>query len=268
MPGLLHRIDRYLDAVPRSASEPVDAGTLRAFLSHAPWPYYARPRPELDLTGVDAVPPSDVEAAAALLEKHGSAVSFEWVHELVPSFETTLTALGYAVTLHPLLALELPAPLPDAPDAVLLTGGSPHLRDALAVAEIAFAAPGTAIGDAGPAARDGVEVPAGQVEHIGGRVAEGSASLVAAVDPVDGVVASGSHVPIAGVTEIMGVAALPSHRRQGLAGRVVARLLADAMERGCDLALLSAADDDVARVYERLGFVRVGHAGAAEPRGS
>ncbi|MFN8158461.1 MAG: GNAT family N-acetyltransferase [Candidatus Nanopelagicales bacterium] len=267
MPDVLRRIDRYLDAVPRSAADPVDAGTLRAFLSHAPWPYYARPRPELDLLDGD-VPADDVRQAAHLLEQHGSAVSFEWVHELVPSFETTLTSLGYAVTLHPLLALELPAMLPDASGTELLAGGSPYLRDALAVAEIAFAAPGTAIGDAGPTARDEVEVPVGQIEHIGGRVAEGSASLAAAFDPVDGVVASGSHVPIAGVTEIMGVATLPSHRRQGLAGRVVARLLADAMERGCDLALLSAADDDVARVYERLGFVRVGHAGAAEPRGS
>lgn len=264
---LLGRIDRYLDAVPRAAADAVDAGTLRAFLSHAPWPYYARPRPELDLRGTDAVPPRDVELAAQRLTAHGSTVSFEWVHELVPSFEETLTALGYVVTLHPLLALELPADLPAAPRAEPLEPGSRLLRDALAVAEIAFAAPGTAMGDAGPGARDEVEVPAGQIEHIGGRVAEGSASLVAAVDPVDGVVASGSHVPVDGVTEVMGVATLPSHRRQGLAGRVVARLLADATERGCDLALLSAADDDVARVYERLGFVRVGHAGAAEPPG-
>lgn len=261
---VLRRIDRYLDTVPRAAADPVDAGVLRAFLSHAPWPYYARPRPDVDLGGPLAVPADDVAEAARLLDAHSSAVSFEWVHELVPSFASTLEALGYAVTLHPLLALELPVPLDDAPGAVLLDVGSPLLRDALAVAEIAFAAPGTAVGDAGPSARDEVDVPVGQIEHIGGRVADGSASLVAVVDPVDGVVASGSHVPIDGVTEVMGVATLPSHRRRGLAGHVVSRLLGDAVERGCDLALLSAADDDVARVYERLGFVRVGHAGAAE----
>ena len=262
---LLHRLDRYLDAVPRAAADAVDAGPFRVFLSHAPWPYYARPRPELDLAADGDITGTDVAAAARRLEEHGSAVSFEWVHELVPSLADVLGASGYAVTLHPLLALALPAPLPPAPHAVLLGAGDPRFRDALAVAEIAFAAAGTAIGADGPAARDATVVPEGQLEHIAGRVADGSAAMAAAVDPVDGVVASGSHVPVDGVTEVMGVATLPTHRRRGLAGEVVVRLLADAVDRGCSLALLSAADDDVARVYERLGFVRVGHAGAAEP---
>jgi GNAT superfamily N-acetyltransferase len=259
---LLRRLDRYLDAVPRASADPVDAGPLRAFLSRAPWPYYARPRPELDLSGTAAVTPDDLAAAARLLADHGSAVSFEWVHELVPGLAATLQLAGYAVTLHPLLALELPAPLPPAA-AVLLEPDDDRLRDALAVAEIAFAAPGTAVGAEGARERDATEVPEGQLEHIGGRLADGSAALAVAVDPRDGVVASGSHVPVDGVTEVMGVATLPTHRRRGLAVDVVARLLVDATDRGCGLALLSAADDDVARVYERLGFVRVGHAGAA-----
>ncbi len=264
---LLRRLDRYLDAVPRAAAGTADAGPLRAFLSHAPWPYYARPRPELDLADVGSITVDDVAAAAQLLVDHGSEVSFEWVHELVPSFVTTLETAGYAVTLHPLLALELPAPLPATPHAALLTAGDRRFRDALAVAEIAFAAAGTAVGDQGVEARDATVVPDDQLDHIRGRVADGSAAMVAAVDPVDGVVASGSHVPVDGVTEIMGVATLPTYRRRGLAIDVVARLLADATGRGCGLALLSAADDDVARVYERLGFARVGHAGAAAPRG-
>lgn len=193
-------------------------------------------------------------------------MSFEWVHELVPSFADTLASAGYAVTLHPLLALELPpARLPAAPDATLLDAGSPLLHDAVAVAEVAFALPGTATGEEGVGSRDTVEVRPGVVEHLGGRIADGSAGFVAVTADDDGVVASGSHVPIDGVTEVMGVATLPSHRRRGLAAQVVARLLADATERGCSLALLSAADDDVARVYERVGFTRMGHAGAAEP---
>ncbi len=262
---LLRRLDRYLDTVPRAAAGTADAGPLRAFLSRAPWPYYARPRPELDLAGDGSITVADVEAAAQLLVDHGSEVSFEWVHELVPSFAATLETAGYAVTLHPLLALEVPEPLPPTPHAVLLAAGDPRFRDALAVAEIAFAAAGTAIGEQGVEARDATVMPDGQLEHLAGRVADGSAAMVAVVDPVDGVVASGSHVPVDGVTEVMGVATLPTHRRRGLAAEVVARLLVDADERGCRLALLSAADDDVARVYERLGFARVGHAGAAIP---
>ncbi|HET7900982.1 MAG TPA: GNAT family N-acetyltransferase [Candidatus Nanopelagicales bacterium] len=258
---LLHRIDRYLDAVPRAAADAVDVGPLRAFLSRAPWPYYARPRPD---AGLPAPTADDVDAAARALTEHGSAVSFEWVHELLPSFAGTLGSHGYAVTLHPLLALELPAQLPSS-DAQLLEAGSPLLHQALAVAEVAFSAEGTAIGAQGTDARDAVEVRAGNVEHIGGRIADGSVALAVVVDTTRGVVASGSHVPVDGVTEVMGVATLPAYRRRGLAASVVVRLLDDAMARGCTLALLSAADDDVARVYERVGFVRVGHAGAAEP---
>jgi hypothetical protein len=40
-------------------------------------------------------------------------------------------------------------------------------------------------------------------------------------------------------------------------------LAEQATRRGCDLALMSAGSDDVARVYERVGFVRIGHAGEA-----
>lgn len=262
---VLHRIDRYLDAVPRATAEPADVGPLRAFLSRAPWPYYARPRPELDLTAPGAVTPDDLEAAAQRLTSAGFPAVFEWVHEVVPSMSDALTDAGYVVSLHPLLALRLPATLLGRPRAVLLDAGSPYVRDALAVAEIAFADPGTAIGDDGPSARDDAEVPPEQVEHVTGRLADGSAALAAVVDEYHGIVASGTHVPVDGATEVMGVATLPTHRRRGLAADVVEALLLDATARGCDLALLSAADDDVARVYERIGFVRVGHAGAAEP---
>jgi ribosomal protein S18 acetylase RimI-like enzyme len=41
---------------------------------------------------------------------------------------------------------------------------------------------------------------------------------------------------------------------------VTARLVEDARERGAAIAFLSAAGDDVARLYERLGFRRIGTA--------
>ena len=62
------------------------------------------------------------------------------------------------------------------------------------------------------------------------------------------------------MTEIVGVGTLPSARRRGLAAAVTALLAADARDRGVTLACLSAADDEVARMYERLGFRRIGTA--------
>ena len=44
-------------------------------------------------------------------------------------------------------------------------------------------------------------------------------------------------------------------------------LVADAVERGTELVFLSADDDDVARVYARVGFERIGTACAASVTG-
>ena len=49
-------------------------------------------------------------------------------------------------------------------------------------------------------------------------------------------------------------------RRQGLGGAVTARLVEHALSSGIETVFLSAADDDVARVYARLGFRRCGTA--------
>ncbi|MEV7064572.1 GNAT family N-acetyltransferase [Streptomyces collinus] len=76
---------------------------------------------------------------------------------------------------------------------------------------------------------------------------------------------AGQHQPLAGVSEIVGVGTLPAARRRGLACAVTAALGADARSRGAATVFLSAGDDDVARVYARLGFRRVGTALIAEP---
>ena len=80
-----------------------------------------------------------------------------------------------------------------------------------------------------------------------------------------GVLAGGSHQPVGEVTAIVGVATLPSARRRGLAALVTARLVQDARERGAELVFIEAEDADVARIYGRLGFERVGTACIAEP---
>jgi predicted GNAT family acetyltransferase len=75
--------------------------------------------------------------------------------------------------------------------------------------------------------------------------------------------AVGAHQPLQATSEIVGVATLPAFRRRGLAAAVTTTLVADALERGVTTAFLSADDEDVARVYERIGFRRIGTAGAA-----
>jgi predicted GNAT family acetyltransferase len=79
------------------------------------------------------------------------------------------------------------------------------------------------------------------------------------------VLAVGSHQPVGAVTEIVGVGTLPAARRRGLGAAVTAALVADARARGAELVFLSAGSEAIARVYERLGFVRVGTAGLASP---
>ena len=83
---------------------------------------------------------------------------------------------------------------------------------------------------------------------------------------VDGLpVASSMHQPVGGVTEVVGVATLPAFRRRGLGAAVTALLVEDARARGAETVFLTARNDEIARVYARLGFVRVGTSCIAAP---
>jgi len=63
---------------------------------------------------------------------------------------------------------------------------------------------------------------------------------------------------------LTGIAVLPRARRRGLGAAITHALVSDAKVRGVETLFLSARDDAVARVYERVGFVRVGTACIAE----
>jgi len=55
----------------------------------------------------------------------------------------------------------------------------------------------------------------------------------------------------------------PAHRRRGVAGALVARVAARAVERGCPFVELTVRDDNPARkLYRRTGFVPVGQSTA------
>ena len=88
----------------------------------------------------------------------------------------------------------------------------------------------------------------------------GRSVLYGAFDPDLGAVGGGSHNPRGQVTEIVGVGVLPAVRRQGIAGHLTWALTQDAMAGGVDTVFMSAGSDAVARIYEGVGFVRVGTA--------
>ena len=261
---LLYRIDTYLDAVPRRVTRTEQVGPFTLFVQQGNgWRYYARPTP-----GVREVTPDDVEIVRQRQRKLSQPEAVEWVVELAPSVGPASTAAGLDVIEHPLMHIPAGAFRPAlAPHGVRLEVVRPDEDVALihAVASIGFAAPGTAIGRAGPEALDAAAdaVNDGIVTATREQLAVGNTVTMAAW--ADGSpVAIGSHNPRDGVTEIVGVATLPAYRRRGFAAAVTSALVDDALSRGIRIVCLSADDGTVARVYARLGFETVGTVGAAD----
>jgi GNAT superfamily N-acetyltransferase len=262
---LLEHLDRYFDAVPRTAARAEHIGPFTLFVREAPgWPYYARPTPgiseELTASAVDRVRERQREL--------GMPESFEWIVDLTPTMATAAEEAGMSVVLHPLLHLKSPAhaPLPEG-FTVRFATAADDMAPVMAVAKVGFDHPGTAVGDAGSeAVRAAAEVSAtDQVEMLRKRIEAGLTVTALVLGPQGSPVAVGSHQPVGGTSEIVGVATLPAFRRRGLGAAVTAALAADAIRRGCETVCLFAGDEDVARVYEQVGFVRVGTSGAADP---
>jgi ribosomal protein S18 acetylase RimI-like enzyme len=264
----LDRIEDYYDAVPRSASRTEDLGPFSLFVNRgAGWPYYARPARRVE----EEVTAAGVYAVRARQRALGVPEAFEWVAEVTPGLAAAAREAGLRVHEHPLLALAPASWRPAAPPAGIVLrvadADDPELPLMRAVASLAFAEPGTAVGRTGRrellAAAAGM--PAAAVSEVRERIAADLLVMAAAFD-AEGPLAVGSHQPVGGVTEVAGVATLPAARRRGLAAAVTSELVRDALARGIQLVFLSAQDEDVARLYRRLGFRRLATAMIAEPR--
>jgi ribosomal protein S18 acetylase RimI-like enzyme len=270
-------------------------GPLTLFVKQgAGWPYYARPA----LPARGDVTAADVAAVRARQRELGIDEAFEWVPETTPSALGAARAAGMQVLEAPLMVVRegrwrTPEP-PQGYRARVLAAADPALAAAQAVVQVAFEHGGTAAGEAGEAERDAaaaaqtaeglarmddrmrrgltVRVVAERVPDAAADAGGATAAVVAPAAAAGGgtaaVVAAGSHQPVEGVSEIVGVGTLPCARRRGLGALVTAHLVADARERGADLVFLAAGSEEIARVYGRLGFERVGTACIASAPGT
>jgi ribosomal protein S18 acetylase RimI-like enzyme len=263
---IIERIDAFCDAVPRQRARAEVIGPLVLFVPAGPgWPYYARPRLD-DRLPVHA---AAVRAVRARQRELLIPESFEWIEQTAPMMAPAAEAAGLEVRRHPLLVLRRLGPRPLLPPRItvrIVTPDDPDLVLAWAVPGVAFAHPGTEIGEAGVTERDklAADHDGGTMEMLRERLGSGLSAIATAAGP-NGPLATGSYQIDDGVAEITGVGVVPASRRRGLGAAVTHALAADALARGARIVFLSATDDSVARIYARLGFHVIGTAMIGEP---
>jgi ribosomal protein S18 acetylase RimI-like enzyme len=240
--SLLAQIDDYLDAAPAKACDVERIGSFHLFFrrdSDMPEISYARP-----VRGERAGTREELAAVRAAFLARGRRPRWEYLEQLHPQLAAQLIASGFpAPTPRPLQVVTAQSFRPE-------TSAVAEVRSITSAEALSVEAVLTVAYGGNPAETTG-EMLQGMLEREG--------CVIAAF--VEGKpVAAGLHSPVGTTTEVAGVGTAPEWRRKGLAGAVTSALVADALARGCTCIFLSAGDESVARVYARLGFVRVGTA--------
>jgi GNAT superfamily N-acetyltransferase len=246
-PGLLECIERYFAVAPLPDARMAPAGALDVPIGGPAWPYPARPRPGAGRVSVD-----DVRAAVALEEAAGLPVSLEWTVDRHPELLGVAAEAGLAVRELPLLVAADPVEvlLPAGFRLYVVGADDPELPRYLGVAD-------AAVGES--------SVAAARTAILRERIATGRTVMMVALHGGEPV-AVGLHQPVAvedrEVSELVGMSTLPRLRGHGLGAALASALVAHARETA-EVVFLSAGDDDVAHVYERVGFARLGSTGVA-----
>lgn len=267
LPGrddLLRCIDAYCDTAPRATARAEEHGSLVLFVADRGWPFYARPR-----LARNTEPTADeIRAVLARQIELGVPQAIEWVHETAPALASAARSAGLAVQLCPLLVLRSPVRARPAGGKVrLMDADDPELSAVNAALDVAFATPGTAVGVAGTTHRDeAVDTPTAirRLEFTVDALRSGRTVRAGAFVDGAGAVGGGSHNPRGAVTEIVGVGMLPAFRRRGMAGALAHLLARQALDSGISTVFCGAESTEVARVYEHVGFHRIGTICAAE----
>jgi GNAT superfamily N-acetyltransferase len=247
----LATLETYYDTAPRANATAEEVGPFTLFVKRDPagWDYYARPR----LGEGSPVSRDDVDLLRDRQRGLGVPESIEWVHETTPGLLSAVRSSGLSVAECPLLVLSERLEVGTDADVRILGPGD-DLAEVNDAVHAAFA---------GTDAVEHHDVSARRALLAGGLLA-----MAGAYDGQGAAVGGGSHAPRGATTELVGIGVLPRARRRGVGAALAAALAADARSRGAHTVFLSAQDDDVARVYERVGFVRVGTACIAEPTGT
>ncbi len=270
---LLSLVDTYCDTVPRATARVETHGSMVLFVAERGWPFYARPA-----LGRDTEPTTaEIRAVLARQTELGVPRAIEWIHETAPTLTGIARSAGLTVHECPLLEFRSPA-APLAPGSARVprtAGGQVRLIGAdddelgrvNAALEVAFEVPGTAVGPAGAAARDaaiGAPTALQRLEFTMDALRSGRTVRAGAFVGGEGAVGGGSHNPRGAVSEIVGVGVLPAFRRRGLAGAIAHLLAGHALDHGVTTVFCGAESTEVARVYEAVGFRRIGTLGVAE----
>ncbi|SDY20491.1 Acetyltransferase (GNAT) domain-containing protein [Modestobacter sp. DSM 44400] len=260
-PGLLDQIERYFAVAPLPDAQVQQVGLLDVPIGSPEWPFPARPRPGRE----GEVALADVRTAMSLQESAGLPAAMEWLGDRCRGLAGVARSAGLVVDELPLLLAADPVEvlLPAEVRLYLVGADDPELVRYQRLAQLAFATPVGAAAPAGPVAGPS-ELPSTSV--LRERVAAGRTVMMVAVDEGQPV-AVGSHQPVEvdgqEISEVVGVATLPRFRGRGLGAGLTSALVEHARQ-SADLVFLAAGDDDVARVYERVGFARVGTSCLAE----
>lgn len=263
--SVLQRLEDYLDAVPRRSCDVEDLGGFTLFVARSGWPYYARPRH--GASGEASA--DDVHRVLNRQRELGVPQKLEWVDEVSPQVTRAVAEAGLEVERMPLLTLVGEPVGSDAAARMLAPDDTETITLARAAVSLGFHHGGTASGPAGVAERDSLAADPSEtgLTTLLERMAAGDIWMGAVWAPGEeqvGPVGGGSYAPIGGVAEVAGVAVLPAYRRRGLAAQLTCALARHALSNGMATVFCSAQSAAVARVYEGVGFRRVGTACAAE----
>lgn len=255
---LLTRIDTYYDTAPRATARVEVHGSLVLFVAEEGWPFYARP----NLARTTEPTAEEIKEVLARQLELGMPRAIEWIHETAPSLATVARVAGMTVQECPMLVLESLVEHPATDGAVrLMNAQDDDLALVDAAIRVAFGTPGTAVSDAGTAERDDAAASTDASHRLGNTteaLRAGRTVMVGAFVNDVGAVGGGSHNPRGQVSEMVGVGVLPAFRRRGLAAAVAHLLSRHALDNGITTVFCGADSSDIARVYEGVGFRRIG----------
>ena len=229
-------------------SEVLDFGPFRVVLSKTKDAPLASWVTLVDGTASETETLKAVPKVKAALKKHKAPLQIEYNEAVFPKVGAWLESAGLKLAENnPLMACRPETFKPSVAAEVHLT----QLRPAATTAEL----------EAFQQIRwtDGGEVdrPVPPIDPL--RIALGVPSSVFLLAWLDWEpVGTGVSHSLKGAAEVVGVVTRKDHRRRGVAATITSELVRRHFDGGGDFVFLDAANEDAARIYERLGFSRFG----------